>query len=239
MLRKDSSRAIRLRDVDLDLEIKDSGTGRRMVGYGSVFGVKDSYGEIVDKGAFSDTLKIAKAKGRKLPILWQHRSGEPMGVWDVVEEDSKGLYVEGELLAGVQRADEALILAKAGAVTGLSIGYWVLEDYRNEETKATHLKRLKLVETSLVTFPANDDARVDAVKFMLANGSLPTVKDFEAFLRREAGLSRTQAALVVTKGFAELHRRESGAGDDDPALKAAIDELRSAAAAFDAPLFDT
>lgn len=237
MLRKDATgRRLRLRDVEF--EVKAEGEdGYRLVGHGSVFGVMDSYREVVDPGAFKESLAERKKKDRPLPMLWQHRSGEPLGVWDVAEEDKKGLYLEGNLIKGVQRAEEARLLAKAKAVSGLSIGYWVREDTTDQVERVTHLKRLDLVETSVVTFPANDEARIDGVKFMLSNGQLPAVKEFELFLRREAGLSRTQASLVVTKGFAELHRRESGAGDEDGGLKAAIDELRSAAAAFNGPLF--
>lgn len=239
MRRKDASRRLRLRDFDFDVKAVDDGgaDGYRLVGYGSVFGVMDSYREIVDPGAFSESLAAIKAKDRPLPMLWQHRSAEPLGVWDVLEERDRGLYLEGNLIKGVQKAEEARLLAKAKAVSGLSIGYWVRDDSHDEVARVTHLKRLDLVETSLVTFPANDEARVDGVKFFLSNGQLPAVKEFEHFLRREAGLSRTQASLVVTKGFAELHRRESGASDDDAGLKSALDELRSAAAEFGAPLF--
>jgi hypothetical protein len=52
-----------------------------------------------------------------------------------------------------------------------------------------HSLKLDLVEVSLVTFPANDDARVEAVKFKLAHGQLPTIREFEKLLR-EAGFSK-------------------------------------------------
>lgn len=232
---KTGANAVQVRDFDLnDLEIKADGDGYRLSGYGSVFDNEDSYGDVVAKGAFLQTIADRKASGRKLPMLWQHRSASPIGVWDEVKEDSKGLYMAGPLIKGVQLAEEARLLAQAGAVSGLSIGYYVRDSSFDQKLMITTLKAVDLVETSLVTFPANDDARVDAVKFMLAEGSLPPVKDFERFLRREAGLSKTMAALVMTKGYAELLRRESGDTDAtkpspvSPNVRASLESLRDA-----------
>lgn len=238
MITKAAGGALRMSDFDLeDLEVKAAadGQGYSLTGYGSVFGVKDSYGEVVVAGAFKASIAEIKAKGRKLPMLWQHRSAEPIGVWESMREDEKGLRLEGTILKGVQVAEEAYIRAKAGAVSGLSIGYYVRDSSPDEKTRIVSLKKLDLIETSLVTFPANDDARVDAVKFMLAEGQLPSVKEFERFLRREAGLSRTAASLVMTRGYAELFRRESEGGADEPQslpspVAAALKEARAALA---------
>ena len=228
-----------LKIQDVEFEVKAANDGYTLSGYGSVFGVVDSYREVVDAGAFVDSIAQLKSKGRPLPMLWQHRSAELIGTWDLdkIKEDTRGLYMEGNLLKGVQVAEEARIRALAKAVSGLSIGYYVREDSRDQVTGLTHLKKLDLVETSLVTFPANEDARVDGVKFALDRGRLPPVKDFEAWLRREAGLSQTQAKLVITKGFAELHRREVGAENEVAALKSASEDLAGLLGALDKPLF--
>lgn len=232
---KSASAKLKIQDVEFD--IKASNDGYSIEGYGSVFGTVDSYREVVERGAFLESIAARKKSGRKLPMLWQHRTAEPIGVWDDMAEDPKGLFMRGTILKGVQTAEEARIRAIAGAVTGLSIGYYVRDDSFDQVEGVTRLKRLDLIETSLVTFPANDDARVDAVKFQFANGGLPSMKDFEGFLRREAGLSRSQAALVVTKGFAELVRRESATDDDVQALKSAVSELSGLNTELDAPLF--
>lgn len=118
-----------------DMSIKAVREDGFFLGYASVFDVVDSDKDIVKPGAFRDTLADYKIKGRKLPILWQHRSDIPLGVYERVEEDSKGLYVEGKLLIeDVARAREAYALAKAGAVTGLSIGYATRESSYDERT---------------------------------------------------------------------------------------------------------
>jgi HK97 family phage prohead protease len=200
-------------------------------GYGSVFGVEDSYGEIVAAGAFADSLKDLASKSRVVPVLWQHRSDQPIGTYLEITEDDHGLFVKGQLLIGdVGQAREAHALLKAGAVTGLSIGYWVRESSFDEKTNVRTLIKLDLVEVSLVTFPANDDARVEAVKFKLAHGQLPEVRELEKLLC-EAGFSRSQAKVVAGHGLPELLRREAG----DAAANAGVEALQSTLAGFTLP----
>lgn len=194
-------------------QVNDDGT---FSGYGSVFGNVDSYNEIVAPGAFADSLAAIKASGDPLPALWQHRQDEPIGGYDLLQEDDIGLKVEGWLLTGqVVRATEAHALMKRRVVKGLSIGYYVLADSWDEKSRIRTLTKLDLREISIVTFPANELAQVDAVKSLLAKGQLPTLSQFEDFLR-EAGYSKTQAALIASKGLKELlSRSESGSNNSD------------------------
>lgn len=207
MNRKNATLKIR----DFDLSVKAVSDDGLFSGYGSVFGTVDSYREVVAPGAFSESLAEIKSKGRPVPVLWQHRSGEPIGVYTSLMEDAHGLKVEGQLiLDGVARAKEAHALMKAGAVSGLSIGYYVREDSWDEKERVRTLKKVELVEISLVTFPANDDARIDAIKSKLAHGSLPTMPEFEQILR-EAGFSKSQSAVIANRGLKHLlDRSESG-----------------------------
>jgi HK97 family phage prohead protease len=192
---------------DFDLEVKAAADGT-FTGYGSVFGVVDWDNEIVAPGAFAASL--ADRKGRPLPILWQHRAEMPIGVYDEVAEDSKGLRVTGRLLVkDVALAREAHALLVAKAVSGLSIGYWTRESTFDEKTGVRTLTRLDLEEVSLVTFPSNEAARVDAVKLKMARGSLPTLPEFETFLR-EAGVSRTKAAAIASGGLKHLLSDSAG-----------------------------
>lgn len=208
------SAALKIRDFDLSVKaVSDDGL---FSGYGSVFGTVDSYREVVAPGAFTESLAEIKAKGRPVPVLWQHRSGEPIGVYSNLVEDAHGLKVEGQLIIdGVARAKEAHALMKAGAVSGLSIGYYVREDSWDEKERVRTLKKVELVEISLVTFPANDDARIDAIKSKLAHGSLPTMPEFEQILR-EAGFSKSQSAVIANRGLKHLlDRSESGSKAND------------------------
>lgn len=207
MNRKNATLKIR----DFDLSVKAVSDDGLFSGYGSVFGTVDSYREVVAPGAFSESLAEIKSKARPVPVLWQHRSGEPIGVYTSLVEDAHGLKVEGQLIIdGVARAKEAHALMKAGAVSGLSIGYYVREDSWDEKERVRTLKKVELVEISLVTFPANDDARIDAIKSKLAHGSLPTMPEFEQILR-EAGFSKSQSAVIANRGLKHLlDRSESG-----------------------------
>lgn len=220
------SGALKVRDFDFEIKaIAEDGT---FSGYGSVFGTVDSYQEIVAPGAFTESLAEIAAKGRTVPVLWQHRSSEPIGGWTNLKEDERGLWCDGELLINeVAQAREAYALAKRRIVTGLSIGYWVRESSYDEKTGVRTLTKLDLVEVSLVTFPANDDARIEAVKFKLAHGELPTEREMEKFLR-EVGFSKTRAAGFVAHGLSEMRRRESDREQTiTPALKGLSDTLAS------------
>jgi HK97 family phage prohead protease len=209
MHRKSGAQGLKYREVEFD--VKEVAKDGFFAGYGSVFGVVDSYREIVAPGAFAESLAQRQAKGRKLPILWQHRTGEPMGVYEKVQEDKVGLYLEGRLLVNdVARAKEAHALMKVGAVTGLSIGYFVTDDSWNEKEGIRTLKAVDLQEVSVVTFPANDEARVEVVKTKLLAGQKPTIREFEELLR-EKGFSRSDAEHIAVHGFKNWLARECGA----------------------------
>ena len=160
-------------------------------GYGSVFGVIDSYKEVVAPGAFSESLSQ-----RTPALLWQHRSGEPIGVYSALREDQTGLYVEGKLALKTARGAEAYELLKMGAISGLSIGFVTRDDSYDRVTGIRTLKKVDLWEVSLVTFPANDAARVSGVKSI---ETIESLADAEAFLREAGGLSRREATALVSR----------------------------------------
>lgn len=223
---KDNPTGLQRRAFALELrgDVADDGT---FEGYGSVFGVVDWYGDIVAKGAFKASLREWKAKKRLPPMLWQHDSYKPIGPWLDMQEDDHGLFVRGQLLReDVQQAREAHALLKTKAIGGLSIGFVTRDDSYDEKTGVRTIKRADLWEVSLVTFPANEAAQVTAVKSALDAGKLPTIREFEAFLR-EQGFSRSQAEAVAEHGLKHL-LRGSGAGDEGEFFQPAIAaELRS------------
>lgn len=126
-------------------------------GYASLFGAKDQGGDVVQKGAYAKSLE----GGRRVKMLWQHDPSEPIGIWDEVREDERGLYVKGRLLDSVARAREAAALTRAGAIDGLSIGYRTVKSHKNESGNRC-LSEVELWEVSLVTFPMLPEARLDA-----------------------------------------------------------------------------
>jgi hypothetical protein len=188
-------------------------------GYGAVFGNLDSYGDVIEPGAFQATLKEARKSGRWPAMLAQHggfgmtaEDDMPIGVWTALEEDEIGLKVEG-VLAGTGRAQDVYRLLKMQprpALDGLSIGYrakeW--ETGTKPDEPRRRLKKIDLIEVSIVTFPANDQARIGAVK-----GRGFELREFERLLVRDAGFSRSEALVVINQGFKALRaKRDAGDG---------------------------
>ncbi|MEM9574355.1 MAG: HK97 family phage prohead protease, partial [Pseudomonadota bacterium] len=170
-------------------------------GYASVFGLLDLGKEIVAKGAFAKSIANKGAPGIRL--LFQHKPDEPIGRWDEIREDTKGLYVKGRINLEVERGREVHSLMRSGSIDGLSIGF---KTVRSRSEKGGTIRRIleaDLWEISIVTFPMLPDARVDHVK---ADSQLPTTREFERWLVRDAGLTRSQAKTVIAKGFASLDR---------------------------------
>ncbi|MEL6168229.1 MAG: HK97 family phage prohead protease [Pseudomonadota bacterium] len=143
----------------LDGEVKVEGAV--IEGYASLFGETDQSGDVVEVGAYAGSLEELAAKGRSVKMLWQHDPTEPIGIWDEVREDAKGLHVKGRLLTDVTRAREAKALLDAGAIDGLSIGYRTVKAAKDEAGRR-RLHELELWEVSLVTFPMLPEARVGA-----------------------------------------------------------------------------
>lgn len=194
--------------LDIPFEIKSISDSGAFTGYGSVFGVKDSYSDIVIKGAFTNSLNQWKEKGRLPALLWQHKMDEPIGYYTKMVEDENGLYLEGQLLIDDDPlAKRAHAHMRAKSLSGLSIGY-VLNDYDYDKEKSAFiLKDIDLWEVSVVTFPANDEARIDNVKSIFESGDIPPPREIERVLR-DVGLSRTQAKAFMSEGYSSLKQRD-------------------------------
>lgn len=191
--------------------VGDDGT---FTGYGSVFGNVDLGGEIVVPGAFTESLKAIKSSGDPLPMLWQHNPSQPIGGYDLLVEDDKGLKASGWMLVQeIPLAAQVHALMKRRVVKGLSIGYYEEETSYNEKTGVLSLLKLELREISPVTFPMNVEAQVDSVKSIVVamrkSGELPTKREFEGFLR-ESGFSVKHAVALASRAYADSSSRDSG-----------------------------
>lgn len=197
---------------DFGLEIKAADEAGVIEGYGSTFGGEpDSYGDVVMPGAFAESLVKHKRAGTMPLMLWGHQSGElPIGDWVDMAEDGKGLWVKGQLDLDDpvgQRVHKAL---KRKSVRSLSIGYETIEAKNDPKRPGVRLlEKLDIWEVSPVNFPANRRALLTGVKGILGGGNLPSLPQFEEFLR-EAGFSKTQATAIAGKGLAPLLRGEPG-----------------------------
>jgi len=191
-------------DVAFEYKADSMDEDGTLSGYGSIFGNKDLGGDVIEAGAFAKSIGRKGAKAVKL--LYQHKSDEPIGVFDEIIEDSRGLKVKGRLAMGTQRGREVHELMKMGALDGLSIGYRVDPKYidYDEKGKTRRLKSVDLMEISAVTFPMNPRARVQAVK-----GTERSVREWEHFLRDEGNLSRTEAKAAASAVTKALEQRDA------------------------------
>lgn len=129
-------------------------------GYAATFSkTPDNYGDVIEKGAFKQTLKDG---GKRVKILWNHNVMEPIGKPLELNEDEVGLHIKGQLSLGVQRAREVLSLMKDGVITEMSIGYDTITE--GWEKGIRHLRELRLWDASPVTFAANPEASITGVK---------------------------------------------------------------------------
>ncbi len=195
--------------LTFEFKAAQDGADLTFEGYGSVFDTVDSYNDTIQKGAFKQTLVDWKSKGKLPKMLLQHGGGGlfssnaddmvPIGKWEQMKEDKEGLFVAGRLFnVDTDRAKSVTVAMREGELDGLSIGFRTKKWNYDEESDIRTLTEIELWEVSVVTFPANDPARISVVK---ADGTLPTEREFERWLQREVGFSKNQAEIIISKGY--------------------------------------
>ena len=199
--------------IGLDVsEVKTEGEAGVFKGYASKFNGNDSYGDTILPGAYAEAIQSVQ----KLPIFLNHATDEvPIGVYSLIKEDEKGLYVEGALTLGIQKARDVLEAIKAGSLNGLSVGIFLKKnDYELKDPDDIWSGRVirkvsGLREISVCTYPADDRARIHAVK---TEPGAKTVRDLEEMLR-DAGFSKSDAMAFISNAKAiildEKRRRDS------------------------------
>lgn len=202
---------------DLPLELADlkfakgEGDAVEFEGYASVWGRVDSYGDTVIKGAFSEALKA-----RRPMMLFGHSPGRVPGKWIAYEEDDKGLKMRGQLTPGHSEAADIAASLKHGSLNGLSIGGYS-KDWEPQKSGGRIIKTFDLYEVSVVSMPAEQEARIDTASVKAALEHFDKLSDFEGFLR-DAGLSKVAATAVVSRFSAVVRGDPAGA---DLAIKGA------------------
>ena len=190
----------------IDVKVDGEGT---FSGYGATFNNVDRGGDMILPGAFKKSLGQKSISAVKM--LYQHDPSKPIGVWQQIEEDKKGLKVTGKLLLSVEKAKETYELMKAGVIDSLSIGYRTVKDAFDTTKNVRQLLELDLWEISCVTFPMNPGATVDQVKEVL---HMPTRKELEAHLRNAGGFSREDSRKAASLVKALLRNGEASQADD-------------------------
>jgi HK97 family phage prohead protease len=151
-------------------------------------------------------------------MLFGHNPGRVIGKWVDLNEDDNGLIAKGMFTPGNRDAQDARASAKFGAIDGLSIGFRIPEGGSEKKDDGGRIiKEIDLVEISLVTFPADSEARVELAKNEIID--VNTIKDAEHILR-ESGWSRSMATAFVSQ-FKNVILSDSGNVKDEQ-----ITELR-------------
>lgn len=190
-----------------EVSLKMDGETGKFSGYASVFGGVDSYGDTIIKGAFQHAIASDMPK-----MFFNHAWDMPIGKWTKAEEDSKGLFVEGELTPGLALAADVRAAMKHGTLDGLSIGGYLKKgDYEETDKGRIITKWSKLMEVSPVVFPADNSARITNVKQIDFESLLPeckTERDLERLLR-DAGLPKWEAMAIVSRAKAIFDGRDA------------------------------
>lgn len=203
----------------VDLVLDEVATDGTFSGYASLFGRVDLGKDVVERGAFAKSLRTRGAAG--IRMLFQHDPNQPIGTWTELKEDSRGLFVRGRLAKDVARARDVHNLLRGGALDGLSIGFRAVKARKEQASGVRHILEADLWEISIVTFPMLPEARIDTIK---GRGRLPTTRQFEGWLTRDAGLTRSDARAVIAEGFASLVRKRDAAWGSENGLAERIRE---------------
>jgi HK97 family phage prohead protease len=195
-------------------------------GYASVFNGVDAYGDTILPGAYTKVIRAIKAGQARMPkmLLNHNRWALPIGKWTSIKEDDDGLLMDGELIKGMAIASDVRAALAAEALDGFSIGYSLKAgDYEdieeNGQWKGRVIKNIsRLDEVSVVTFPADDDARMVSLKSEFEG--LTTLAECEERLR-DVGRPFTKAeATAIVSAIKRIAM--SGRGEPAP-VKASAD----------------
>lgn len=196
-------------ELGFGFEIKAIDEAGYIAGIAAGYGNVDFGGDMIMPGA----LTKAVAGRASVPMLLFHDHKRPIGGWSKFEESATGLHVEGRIAMKSEVGREAHALAEAGALPGLSVGYRTLK--HRYEGKVRQLLELALHEVSLVPVGMNDRAIVTNIKSLVEAGGMPTVRQFEEWLRDSGGFSKSLAAAIAGKAAPHLRGEPEAKANDD------------------------
>lgn len=198
-----------MNELDFALDLKSIESDGVIEGLAAGYGNVDHGGDVMLPGS-------AKLGSKSVPMLMFHDQKRPVGVWTEFKETPEGLMAKGRFAMSTVAGKEAHAMTKDGALGGLSIGYRALR--HSMVGKARHIAEAMVHEISLVTIPMNSKSLIVSVKDIIGSGALPTLPQFEDFLR-EAGFTNSQAKAIAGKGLASLIQREAGSTSNDEAVE--------------------
>lgn len=142
-----------------------------IAGYFSTYDkTPDSYGDIIEPGAFTETIQKRKDSGHPFPLCFNHDFSAVIGAVNSIEDTEKGPYIEANFL-NTQQAQDVRQMLQSGAIYQFSFAYDILgarKPTKEEEAAGVTnvLTKLEVFEISVVTVPANQNAVATEVKSM-------------------------------------------------------------------------
>ncbi len=229
-------KSLSLSDCDIQLKKRDrEDPFCKFSGYASTFGGVDTYGDTILPSAYDTVMKsISEGSARMPKMFMNHKSWDlPIGKWTSLSTDERGLKAEGELTLGNPQSQALKASLEHGTIDGLSIGFRLnpddVEMVEQKDQKIRVIKNIsELVEVSVVTFPADQEARVDLNSVKTALELINDIRDFENFLRDAGGFSKSLAKAVAGQAKRIFSHREDVIALDDLKLP---DEVRQIIAA--------
>lgn len=214
---------------DISADLEEEG---RISGYASVYNVIDSYSEVIDPGAFDKVVADILSGKKEMPLLLanhEHYTGCPIGIWDRLSLDSKGLFMSGLINSEVTSGRDIYSSLKFAekhntkARMGLSIGYYIANNGFEIIDGIGHIKEVSdLKEVSVVIFPANEEAEITSIKSQAEKGdnleiikSLKSKRDFEKFLRDAGILSKKEAETFISVFGSVIKAEKCDTSSDD------------------------
>lgn len=208
------------KDLSFKLELKENSDDLDFVtleGLASTFGNIDRTGDVIEKGAFKNTIKLMKSGERVVRLLNQHRMDQPIGIVDSLKETDEGLFMVARMPRENSMVKDMVPLLKMKALSDFSIGFNITES-ENLDNGNRIIKEIDLWEVSVVTIPANEKAKITSVKKDSEEEKIVDIhkaeaitskRDFERTLR-DSGLFTRKAAEILTKRFNEDDQGEPG-----------------------------
>lgn len=187
-------------------------------GYVSVFNGVDSYGDTIAPEAYDYVLEEIKSGRVPMPkLFFNHASRDiPLGIWLELKKDEKGIFGTAQLNTNLGKACDVYEGVKFGSIDGFSVSILV-DDYDETAEKRVIKNILALPEISIVTYPADNAARISDIKSAVSEYN--SLKDIEKLLRDVANFSKTDATAIVSAvkriAKAEADARRDADADTD------------------------
>jgi len=187
-------------------------------GYGSTFGNIDRADEVMVAGCFKKFLKQHRPS-----LLWQHQMSEPVGIYNVVREDEKGLYVEGRMpMTDDLVRGRVVPQMKAGSVKALSIGFTVDNYTYDEKSDILYFNEVKAWEVSLVTIPCNAEAVITDIKSFENAQNITELNQ----LLKNCGMSGKKCNIIISKIKSFVRDEQNTGRDVQSELRSLIDDVK-------------